>query len=76
LNAANEEAVSSFLAGFIRLTDIPRVIERVLDAHVRREVTDLDVVLSADEWARAAALREITALSSNDLSRPAIARVE
>src|SRR2546423_2794106 len=33
LNAANEEAVGAFLKGQLRLTDIPLVIERVLDKH-------------------------------------------
>src|SRR5687767_2452630 len=36
LNAANEEAVKAFLGGRLRLTDIPRVIERVMDAHETR----------------------------------------
>ena len=59
LNAANEEAVKAFLAGRLRLTDIPAVIERVMDAHETRVVSDLDVVLRVDGEARAAAAAEI-----------------
>jgi len=63
LNAANEEAVAAFLGGRIRLTDIALVIEKVMDAHVTREVKDLDVVLEVDRVARAQALEEIKRLA-------------
>ena len=63
LNAANEEAVKAFLAGGIRLTEIPRVIERVMDAHETRAVSSLDVVLDVDRRARAQAAAEITHLT-------------
>ena len=63
MNAANEEAVKSFLGGRIRLTDIARVIERVMDAHETRPVSNLDVVLEVDRQARAAAADEITRLN-------------
>jgi 1-deoxy-D-xylulose-5-phosphate reductoisomerase len=63
MNAANEEAVKAFLAGGIRLTDIPRVIERVMDAHETRAVESLDVVLEVDRLARAAADVEIGRLA-------------
>jgi 1-deoxy-D-xylulose-5-phosphate reductoisomerase len=59
MNAANEEAVKAFLAGRIRLTDIPHVIERVMDAHETREVASLDVVLDVDRRSRLDAAREI-----------------
>jgi 1-deoxy-D-xylulose-5-phosphate reductoisomerase len=59
LNAANEEAVKAFLDGRIRLTDIPRVIERVMEAHETREVSSLDVVLEVDRASRTQASREI-----------------
>jgi 1-deoxy-D-xylulose-5-phosphate reductoisomerase len=62
LNAANEEAVRAFLEGRIRLTDIPRVTEAVMDAHRTRPVSDLDVVLEVDREARAAAAAEIARL--------------
>jgi 1-deoxy-D-xylulose-5-phosphate reductoisomerase len=63
MNAANEEAVKAFLARGIRLTDIPRVIERVMDAHETRQVSSLDVVLEVDRLARAQAAAEITGLA-------------
>lgn len=63
LNAANEEAVKAFLDRRIRLTDIPRVIEAVMDAHETHAVKDLDVVLAVDREARAAARREIARLA-------------
>ncbi|HEX8559932.1 MAG TPA: 1-deoxy-D-xylulose-5-phosphate reductoisomerase [Pyrinomonadaceae bacterium] len=62
LNAANEEAVKAFLAGGLRLTDIPRVIERVMDAHETRAASSLDVVLEVDKEARAAAAAELARL--------------
>jgi 1-deoxy-D-xylulose-5-phosphate reductoisomerase len=64
LNAANETAVAAFLEERIRLTDIPRVIERVLDAHESRPVTDLNVVLATDRAARQMAAEEINGLVS------------
>jgi len=62
LNAANETAVAAFLEERIRLTDIPRVIESVLDRHVTRPVTDLDTVLETDAGARSMAVEEIANL--------------
>jgi len=62
LNAANEEAVSAFLDNRIRLTDIPRVTESVMDAHQTRPVSSLEVVLAVDREARAAAAAEIARL--------------
>ena len=63
MNAANEEAVAAFLGRRIRLTDISRVTEAVMDAHRTRAVTDLDVVLEVDREARAAANGEIARLA-------------
>ncbi|HEY0406444.1 MAG TPA: 1-deoxy-D-xylulose-5-phosphate reductoisomerase [Pyrinomonadaceae bacterium] len=63
LNAANEEAVRAFLDEEIALTDIPRVIERVMNQHETRPVSDLEVVLETDREARrlaAAAIERIT----------------
>lgn len=65
MNAANEESVQSFLEGRIRLTEIPRVIERVMDAHETRAVANLDVVLEVDRQARAAAAAEIKHLTGD-----------
>ena len=64
LNAANEEAVGAFLAERIRLTDIPHIIESVLNGHDSRPVTDLEVVLETDAAARESARAEIANLIS------------
>ncbi len=53
LNAANEVAVASFLEGRIGFTDIPRVIESTLAAHVPAPADTLMAVRRADAWARA-----------------------
>jgi 1-deoxy-D-xylulose-5-phosphate reductoisomerase len=63
LNAANEEAVKAFLAGSMRLTDIPVVIERVMDAHETQPASSLEVVLAVDRHAREQAAREIARLN-------------
>jgi 1-deoxy-D-xylulose-5-phosphate reductoisomerase len=55
LNAANEEAVHAFIEEHISLADVPRVIEEVMNGHVRREATTLEAVLEADQTARLAA---------------------
>jgi 1-deoxy-D-xylulose-5-phosphate reductoisomerase len=52
MNAANEEAVQAFIDERISLTDIPRIIEEVMDGHTLRAVENLDVVLEADRTAR------------------------
>jgi 1-deoxy-D-xylulose-5-phosphate reductoisomerase len=55
MNAANEEAVQAFLDERISLSDIPRVIEEVMDGHQTKPVENLKVVLEADSVARQAA---------------------
>jgi 1-deoxy-D-xylulose-5-phosphate reductoisomerase len=62
LNAANEEAVSAFLDERLRLTDIPRVIEAVMDEHAPRAIMNLDDVLAADAQARLTASAVIASL--------------
>jgi 1-deoxy-D-xylulose-5-phosphate reductoisomerase len=62
LNAANEVAVGAFLEERLRLTDIPHIIEAVLDAHETRPVADLDTVLETDAAARRMATAEIAGL--------------
>jgi 1-deoxy-D-xylulose-5-phosphate reductoisomerase len=52
LNAANEVAVASFLAGQIRFPEIAAINRRVLDAHNTQVVNNLDDLLEADLWAR------------------------
>jgi len=60
LNAANEEAVGAFLAGAMAFTEIPVMIEKVLDEHETLDGQDLDAVLEADSWARARAREVMT----------------
>ena len=55
LNAANEVAVEAFLDHKLGFTGIPRVIEQTLDAHMRENVSTLQVVRRVDAWARAQA---------------------
>jgi 1-deoxy-D-xylulose-5-phosphate reductoisomerase len=51
LNAANEEAVSAFLAGEVPFSGIVRAVERALDAFPGGGDT-LQDILEADRWAR------------------------
>ncbi len=52
LNAANEVAVSSFLARKISFTDIPKITEKTMDLFPPTSINCLEDVLSADSWAR------------------------
>ena len=52
MNAANEVAVEAFLAGRIRFTEIPVVIERTMDAHDPCSFVTIEDVLIADRWGR------------------------
>ncbi len=52
LNAANEAAVSRFLAGELHFLDIPRVCHDVLAHHDYSARPGLGEVLAADRWAR------------------------
>jgi 1-deoxy-D-xylulose-5-phosphate reductoisomerase len=63
LNAANEEAVQAFLDERISLTDIPKVIEEVLDAHHIKALDNLDTVLAADSSARVHAASVVARLA-------------
>ena len=63
MNAANEEAVQAFIDERICLTDIPRVIQAVMDRHSKCPASDLNAILSADSAARAAAHAEIELLA-------------
>ncbi|SRR5579875_1617824 len=55
LNAANEELVAAFLAGHVRFIDVPRHIESVMERFNNRTAANLEDLLEADGWARAAA---------------------
>jgi 1-deoxy-D-xylulose-5-phosphate reductoisomerase len=52
LNGANEMAVNSFLDEYIRFTDIPEVVEKIMEAHEVKPLATLDDALRADQWAR------------------------
>jgi 1-deoxy-D-xylulose-5-phosphate reductoisomerase len=52
LNAANEIAVASFLAGRLAFTAIPRVIEDTMNACDPRPAASLQEVRAVDAWAR------------------------
>lgn len=52
LNAANEIAVQAFLDERIRLSDIPRIVESVMNEHKSVTVANLEIVLELDSWAR------------------------
>jgi 1-deoxy-D-xylulose-5-phosphate reductoisomerase len=62
MNAANEEAVKAFIDERISLTDIPLVIEAVMDRHQTQPATKLATILGADQSARLAAADEIQKL--------------
>jgi 1-deoxy-D-xylulose-5-phosphate reductoisomerase len=63
MNAANEEAVKAFIDERIRLTDIPGVIEAVMDTHSPQPLSSLETVLEADHSARVAAISEVDKLA-------------
>jgi 1-deoxy-D-xylulose-5-phosphate reductoisomerase len=52
MNAANEEAVRSFLTGKIRFTDIVSLTRRVMEQHRVEPAREVEAVMSADSWAR------------------------
>jgi 1-deoxy-D-xylulose-5-phosphate reductoisomerase len=56
-NAANEVAVSRFLAGDIEFLDIERIIEDVLSKHHPILQPELGGIEEMDAWAREAAGR-------------------
>ena len=59
MNAANEEAVCAFIDERICLTEIPLIIESVMDAHTNQPARDIETILEADRAARLLALTEI-----------------
>jgi len=64
MNAANEEAVQAFIEERIAFSEIPRVIEDVMNRHQTTTVMDLEGVLAADNDAREMARRVIADLIS------------
>ena len=61
LNAANEEAVALFLAGRIPFAGIWRTVEAVMERHHSLPDPELEAILEADRWARAAARETVNA---------------
>jgi 1-deoxy-D-xylulose-5-phosphate reductoisomerase len=59
LNAANEIAVNAFLEDKIRLSDIPKIIESVMNEHESEAATSLEIVLEIDTWARNKAIMKL-----------------
>ena len=64
LNAANEIAVQAFLDGKIRLSEIPQIIEAVMDEHKAQTVSSLEIVLQADDFARNRAIMSLEKTAS------------
>jgi len=52
LNAANEIVVQAFLEERIGFQDIPQLIEKVLNSHEEKNVSDIQEVVELDSWAR------------------------
>lgn len=65
MNAANEEAVHAFIEGRLCLTEIPEIIEAVMNHHSIEPVRDIDTVLAADGAARQLALAEIDKIAAS-----------
>ncbi len=63
LNAANEVAVEHFLKGLLSFTDIPRLIENVMNAHTVMEKPEVEDLEKADLWARRSAVEQIARLT-------------
>ncbi len=60
LNAANEIAVQAFLDNKICLSDIPRIIESVMNEHEKQFASSLEAILESDLWARGKANEFLT----------------
>jgi 1-deoxy-D-xylulose-5-phosphate reductoisomerase len=52
LNAANEVAVSAFLEGSLKFTEIPLLLQRVMEEHEVKPLHTIEDILKADHWAR------------------------
>jgi 1-deoxy-D-xylulose-5-phosphate reductoisomerase len=52
LNAANEVAVNAFLEGPLKFTDVPVLLQRVMEEHEVKPVHTIEDILRADHWAR------------------------
>jgi 1-deoxy-D-xylulose-5-phosphate reductoisomerase len=52
LNAVNEVAVNAFMDGAIRFTEMPLLIQQVMESHEVKPVHTVEDILRADQWAR------------------------
>jgi len=52
LNAANEVAANAFLEGSLKFTEIPLLLQRVMEEHEVKRVQTIEDILRADHWAR------------------------
>ena len=52
LNAANEVAVNAFMEGSLKFTEIPILIQRVMEEHEVKSVHTIEDILRTDRWAR------------------------
>jgi len=52
LNAANEVAVGAFLGGSLKFTEIPLLLQRVMEEHEVKSFHTIEDILKADHWAR------------------------
>src|ERR1051325_9068129 len=62
MNAANEAAVAAFIDQRICLTEIPHVVETVMNGHENQPARDIETILAADCAARIAASEVICAI--------------
>jgi 1-deoxy-D-xylulose-5-phosphate reductoisomerase len=65
MNAANEIAVQAFLDGKIRLSEIARIIEAVMNRHGAKAVENLEIILKVDRESRMQAEQEIEKQSAS-----------
>lgn len=52
LNAANEEAVTAFLAGKLKFTEIPQIVSKVMEGFHGKSFPTLEQILAIDDEAR------------------------
>jgi len=62
LSAANEIAVEAFLDGKIPLSDVPKIIENVMNEHKSQAATSLEIILETDASARKQAIMKLKSL--------------
>ncbi|HZS46290.1 MAG TPA: 1-deoxy-D-xylulose-5-phosphate reductoisomerase [Blastocatellia bacterium] len=59
MSAANEVAVEAFIGGAISFTSVFSVISETMAAYENRPVTEIEEILSADQWSRNTARRQV-----------------